>query len=129
VCIRGSLAPSKARSVVERVKRAKERAKASPLAAWQPSRPVCGSFAQPPGLPRMRPFHPSAPPLKHTSPDELRTQAEGYAAEIRGVQVSLASLVLGETRKTHKQMESQGVHLEMPRDVIDRAVALMVRNA
>jgi hypothetical protein len=76
---------SKARSVVERVKRAKAARATSPL---KPAEPVYARFAQPtveipPGLPRMRPFHPSAAPLKHADPAELRAQAEGYAAEIR----------------------------------------------
>ena len=47
----------------------------------------------------------------------------------RGVQASLASLIMGETRKTVKHIDSQTVHLEMPRDVIDRAIAFAVRNA
>jgi hypothetical protein len=36
---------------------------------------------------------------------------------------------MGETQKTAKQIDSQAVHLEMPRDVIDRAIAFAVRNA
>ena len=77
---------SKTRSVVERVKRAKAARASSPLMPAAP--PVYTRFAQPvveipPGLPRMRPFHPSAAPLKHAGPAELRAQAEGYEAEIR----------------------------------------------